>query len=250
MFLQENNTLTGHIIRYTLLVPPWPCTGSVREGSLGETHICVGPRGQLCASASVQRVPSDREKNNWQWDVSGEANRSTWASPKRLQISWSTSGWSRHSPGRVGWRESSSAARLSLPGTWTAWSDLRCFWLQRRRCPSRDPVMKLTLKQYHMKQSEWRDSGCGYHMPQEPLKVFQWNRPLALERLQAAQHWLSKFYWETCCEVDRVQLHAEKRDPLRRGEFALFPVDLKPQPAEVTEHRIPVFAQQCSRLGQ
>ncbi len=133
MFLQENNTLTGHIIRYTLLVPPWPCTGSVREGSLGETHICVGPRGQLCASASVQRVPSDREKNNWQWDVSGEANRSTWASPKRLQISWSTSGWSRHSSRRVGWRESSSAARLSLPGTWTAWSDLRCFWLQRRR---------------------------------------------------------------------------------------------------------------------
>ncbi len=72
-------------------------------------------------------------------------------------------------------------------------------------------------------------------MPQEPLKMFQWNRPLALERLQASQHWLSTLLWETCCEVDRVQLHAEKRDPLRRGEFALFPVDLKPQPAEVPE---------------
>ncbi len=23
--------------------PPWPCTGSVREGSLGETHTCVSP---------------------------------------------------------------------------------------------------------------------------------------------------------------------------------------------------------------
>ncbi len=65
--------------------------------------------------------------------MSGEANRSTWASPKRLQISWTTSGWSRHSPGRAGWRESSSAARLSSPGIWTARSDLRCFWLQRRR---------------------------------------------------------------------------------------------------------------------
>ncbi len=117
-------------------------------------------------------------------------------------------------------------------------------------CPSRDPVVKPTRS--HMNQSEWRDSGCGCgcHMPQEPLKVFQWNRPLVLERLQAAQHWLRTLYWETCCEVDRVQLHAEKRDPLRRGEFALFPVDQKPQPAEVTEHRIPVFAQQCSRLGQ
>ncbi len=82
-------------------------------------------------------------------------------------------------------------------------------------------------------------------MPQEPLKMFQWNRPLALERLQASQHWLSTLLWETGCEIDRVQLHAEKRDPLRRGEFALFPVDLKSQPAEVTEPHIPVFAQQC-----
>ncbi len=40
------------------------------------------------------------------------------------------------------------------------------------------------------------------------------------------------------------------RKEMRRREFALFPVDLKSQPAEVTEHHIPVFAQQCSRLGQ
>ncbi len=117
-------------------------------------------------------------------------------------------------------------------------------------CPSRDLVVKPTLKRSHMKQSERHDSGWGWHMPQEPLKMFQWNRPLALERLQASQHWLSTLLWETCCEVDRVQLHSEKRDPLCRGEFALFPVDLKSQPAEVTEHHIPVFAQQCSRLGQ
>ncbi len=89
-------------------------------------------------------------------------------------------------------------------------------------------------------------------MPYAPgaSEMFQWNRPLALERLQAVQHRLSTLHWETCCEVDRVQLHTEKRDPLHRGEFALFPVDPKPQPAEVAEHRVPVFAQQCSRLGQ
>ncbi len=55
---------------------------------------------------------------------------------------------------------------------------------------------------------------------------------------------------ERLAQVDRVQLHTEKRDPLRRGESALFPVDPKPQPAEVTEHHVPVFAQLCSRLGQ
>ncbi len=78
-------------------------------------------------------------------------------------------------------------------------------------CPSRDSVVKPALKRSHMKQSERRDSGWGCHMPQEPLKMFQWNRPLALERLQASQHWLSTLLWETCCEVDRVQLPAEKR---------------------------------------
>ncbi len=41
-----------------------------------------------------------------------------------------------------------------------------------------------------------------------------------------------------------------RKEILCVGEFALFPVDLKPQPAEVTEHRIPVLAQQCLRLGQ
>ncbi len=50
-------------------------------------------RGQLCASASVPRGPSVREKYSWQWEDSGEANRSTWASPNRLQISRIVSGW-------------------------------------------------------------------------------------------------------------------------------------------------------------
>ncbi len=35
-------------------------------------------------------------------------------------------GWSRHSLGNVSGRESTSAARLSFPGMWTARSDLNC----------------------------------------------------------------------------------------------------------------------------
>ncbi len=98
----------------------------------GNTYLRKA-RGQLCASASVPRRPSVREKYSWQWEDSGEANRSTLASPNRLQISRIVSGWSRHSPGNVSCRESASAARLSCPGMWTARSDLNCVWLQRRR---------------------------------------------------------------------------------------------------------------------
>ncbi len=90
-------------------------------------------RGQLCASASVPRGSSVREKYSWQWEDSGAANRSTWASPNRLQISRIVSGWSRHSPGNESCRESASAAPLSFPGMWTARIDLNCVGLQRRR---------------------------------------------------------------------------------------------------------------------
>ncbi len=89
--------------------------------------------GQLCASASVLRGPSVREKYSWQWEESWEANRFTWASPNRLQISQIISGWSRHSPGNISCRESASAARLSFSGMWTAYSDLNCVLLQRRK---------------------------------------------------------------------------------------------------------------------
>ncbi len=73
------------------------------------------------------------EKYSWQWEDSREANRSTWASLNRLQISRIVLGWSRHSPGNLSCRESASAARLSSPRMWTARSDLSCVWLQRRR---------------------------------------------------------------------------------------------------------------------
>ncbi len=69
-------------------------------------------RGQLCASASVPRVPSVREKYSWQWEDSREANRSTWASPNRLQISRIISGWNRHSPGK--W----AVVRVHRPHDW------------------------------------------------------------------------------------------------------------------------------------
>ncbi len=48
--------------------------------------------------------------------------------------------------------------------------------------------------------------------------------------------------------VDRIQLHAKKRDPLRWHEFALFPVDPKAQQAEVLEHPVPVCRQLPARL--
>ncbi len=89
--------------------------------------------GQLYASVSVPRGPSVREKYSWRWEESWEANRFTWASPHRLQISRIVSGWSRHSPGNVSCCESASATWLSFPGMWTARSDLNCVWLQRRR---------------------------------------------------------------------------------------------------------------------
>ncbi len=105
---------------------------AVRVGSLGETHTYVRPEASCVPVRLCRGGPSVREKYSWQWEDSGEANRSTWASPNRLQISRIVSGWSRHSPGNESCRESASAARLSFPGMWTACSDLNCVGLQRR----------------------------------------------------------------------------------------------------------------------
>ncbi len=44
-----------------------------------------------------------------------------------------------------------------------------------------------------MKQSELRDCGCGCHMPQETLKVFQWYHRPASEGTQAVQHSLVRY---------------------------------------------------------
>ncbi|XDV32942.1 hypothetical protein PO909_003588 [Leuciscus waleckii] len=94
------------------------------------------------------------------------------------------------------------------------------------------------------RRNEGSDHGLKvwWHAGVEPLKEFQWDRPPAFERIQAVQHRPSAFLCEARCLCDRIQLHTEKRDPLHRGEFALFPVDLTTQMAEVPEHEVPVFA--------
>ncbi len=102
--------------------------------------------------------------------------------------------------------------------------------------------MEPVLKRSHMEHPLQRDCRRSHHMPQKPLKLFQWCRHPALEHIQAVQHRLSTFLREALSLIDRIQLHTEKRDPLHRGEFALFPVNPKAQLAEVREHQVPVFA--------
>ncbi len=70
-------------------------------------------------------------------------------------------------------------------------------------------------------------------MAQEPLNLLQWYHRPASEGTQAVHHQLCTLIGQTRCHIDRVQLHTKKRDSLHRGELALFPVDPKPQPAEV-----------------
>ncbi len=124
-------------------------------------------------------------------------------------------------------------------GLAAGWSDLDP---QRAALPRPpwDSAMEPVLKRSHIEQPQLRDRSR--HMPQEPLKLFQWCRRPVLERIQAVNHRLSAFLREARCLINRIQLHIEKRDPLHRGEFALFPVDPKAQPAEVWEHQVPVFA--------
>ncbi len=44
----------------------------------------------------------------------------------------------------------------------------------------RDSAMEPVLKRSHMEQPQWRDFRRSRHMPQEPLKLFQWCRRPAL----------------------------------------------------------------------
>ncbi len=112
-----------------------------------------------------------------------------------------------------------------------------CWVIPTRRVPRHHSHLGTreysTVRWSHMKQSEWRDCSCGCHMPQEPLKRFQWCHIPASEGTQAVQHCLGTFLREVCHHTHRVYLHTEKRDSLHRGELALFPVDPKPPLAEV-----------------
>ncbi len=123
----------------------------------------------------------------------GEANRSTWASPNRLQISRIVSGWSRHSPGLsrgwgsgdTAWRYLLAVYRGAMPNLGTrecsqCWSGL--IWSN----PSGVTAAA--------------DAIC----PRRPLKLFQWYHMPASEGTQAVQHCLGTFLREACRHTHRV----------------------------------------------
>jgi len=111
--------------------PTWLCTKSVQVGSLGKTHICEGP-GASCAPVHLYRVfPRTGSRTT--------GSKRFLARQTGLPELCRTLPKSAGPPG--GGVASLPVAQLvracrphgEHPGTWMAWSDLRCFWLQRRR---------------------------------------------------------------------------------------------------------------------
>ncbi len=90
--------------------------------------------GHGWANASMPRVVGKlRESQSGHWDDSWEAKRSTSALPNRSQI-WDTVWWFNIlSPGLSFCLDRKSAARFSIPGTWTALKERNLSWDQRRR---------------------------------------------------------------------------------------------------------------------
>ncbi len=84
--------------------------------------------------------------------------------------------------------------------------------------------------------------------PRSLWNLFQWYHIPASEGTRAVQHCLGTFLREACRHT-HTQLHTEKRDFLHRGELVLFPVDPKPQLAEVPEHQVPGIAKLLSGFG-
>ncbi len=86
------------------------------------------------------------------------------------------------------------------------------------------PVLEasvVTLVLGGSKQPEWRDCSYGCHMPQEPLKLFQWYHIPASEWTQAVQHCLG------CSSVRRAVILTESNSTPRKeilctGESLLF----------------------------
>ncbi len=87
--------------------------------------------GHGWAKASMPRVIGElRENQSGHWDDSWEAKKSTSALPNRSQI-WDTVWWFNiHSPGLSFCPDRKSAARFSIPGTWTALKDRNLYWDQ------------------------------------------------------------------------------------------------------------------------
>ncbi len=106
------------------------------------------------------------------------------------------------------------------------------------------------LKWSHVKQSERRDCSCGCHMPQGASEIVSvvphsclWRNSGSSALLGHVPPWGVPFILTESNSTPRKDIL------LQRGELALFPVDPKPQLAEVPEHQVPVIAQLLSWLG-
>ncbi len=116
-----------------LLVTPWSYTVvCARRLTGGERILAKAPRPTVCQCICTE-CSSVSEKKNWQWEVSRDANRSTWAGPETSPNQLGPSG---DGVSTLRGAQLVTARRLpgwAKPGMWMARSNLRCFWLQRRR---------------------------------------------------------------------------------------------------------------------
>ncbi len=103
------------------------------------------------------------------------------------------------------------------------------------------------LKWSHMKQPEQRDCSCGCHMPQEPLKLFQWYHITASEGTQAVQHYLGTLVKRGVPSYSPSN-STPRKEIICTGETLLFSqLTRSPHWHEVPKHQVPVIAQRHNR---
>ncbi len=120
--------------------PPWSCTVSVREGSLGEMHTFKGPAASCatvrpCVRASVRPCRVLPLSGNKTTDNEKFLGTRT-GLPVRVQNVSKSAGPSGDGVSTLRGAQLITAHRLpgwTKPRMWMVRSDLRCFWLQRRR---------------------------------------------------------------------------------------------------------------------
>ncbi len=113
--------------------PPWLCTVSVRESSLGEMHICIGPEASCVPVRSCQGSPWSGRKTASNGMCSGrqidlpECRRtiSQSAGPSQGGVAILPEG---RADVRARWQHDWARLGYERPQ-----SDLRCFWLQKKR---------------------------------------------------------------------------------------------------------------------
>ncbi len=127
------------------------CFGAGRRGlATSKQRISHWVRDHGWANASMPRVIGKlRENQSRHWDDSWEAKRSTSASPNRFQIWDSVWRFNIRSPGLSFCLDRKSAARFSIPGTWTALKERNLSWDQRRR-------RRASLSMVHDREPPWR----------------------------------------------------------------------------------------------